>query len=387
MKVLHIASWYPNKQFPYEGDFVQRHLKAVAGQWPTNVLYIKKNNAHSIFKHTVSSEKKENLTETIFEYGSLATGIPVLDSFFSILRYQKLVFYFLRNYIKENGKPNVIHVHVAMPAGVAALAIKKTWGIPYVITEHSTMYHKDAIENLDSRPFLWRFMLKKVLQNANMLLPVTDNLGRIMNQIAPATPYCVISNVVDTSLFHLSPMKFHGLFKMIHVSGFTYQKNVEGIINALFLVNQNFDNWQFTFAGYADEKIKKMTTLLGLNEKIKWTGEVVYSEIAELMRANDCLVMFSRFENQPCVILEALCCGLPVITTKKGGISECINEENGLFTTSEDTLQLSKIIIQLKETYQKYNREKIAQQAMAKYNYEIIAAKIISVYSIVLGKA
>ena len=63
---------------------------------------------------------------------------------------------------------------------------------------------------------------------------------------------------------------------------------------------------------------------------IQFTGMLPYEEVARLMRNSDAFVLFSLYENMPCVVLEALCCGLPVITSDVGGLKEVINQENGV---------------------------------------------------------
>jgi glycosyltransferase involved in cell wall biosynthesis len=42
----------------------------------------------------------------------------------------------------------------------------------------------------------------------------------------------------------------------------------------------------------------------------------------------DAFILFSRHENFPCVVIEALCCGLPVVASNVGGIAEAVDETN-----------------------------------------------------------
>ena len=54
------------------------------------------------------------------------------------------------------------------------------------------------------------------------------------------------------------------------------------------------------------------------------------SKIHEIFRKSHCLVMASSSENAPCVIAEAHCSGLPVISSNVGGISDMVNNSNGV---------------------------------------------------------
>jgi glycosyltransferase involved in cell wall biosynthesis len=90
--------------------------------------------------------------------------------------------------------------------------------------------------------------------------------------------------------------------------------------------------------------------------------------------------MFSRFENLPCVLLEALCCGLPVISTNVGGIAEAVNDENGILIESENIPALANAMQKMIDEYHRYNHEKIAAEASAKYNYTKVGEQIAAFY-------
>ena len=90
--------------------------------------------------------------------------------------------------------------------------------------------------------------------------------------------------------------------------------------------------------------------------------------------------LFSRFENLPCVILEALCCGLPVISTSVGGIAEVINETNGILVTCEDTDELVLAMQNLIDNRNVYDRRTIAENATLLFNYKTVGKEIVSSY-------
>ena len=102
------------------------------------------------------------------------------------------------------------------------------------------------------------------------------------------------------------------------------------------------------------------------------------------MKDSDFLVMFSRYENLPCVILEALCCGLPVISTDVGGISEIINNSNGILIESEDKTALSNALEYMLDHLTQYDRKHIADNATKKYNYKSVGQAINKIYELYL---
>ncbi len=130
------------------------------------------------------------------------------------------------------------------------------------------------------------------------------------------------------------------------------------------------------------EGLKQLIEKTGLlNKKIFLRGEISYTEVAKEMQEANALLMFSRFENSPCSIIEALCCGLPVIATRVGGIPELINETNGMLVESLDKKGLIAAMEEMITNYKAYNRKKIAEDAAARFSYPVIGKKLDEVYA------
>jgi glycosyltransferase involved in cell wall biosynthesis len=83
----------------------------------------------------------------------------------------------------------------------------------------------------------------------------------------------------------------------------------------------------------------------------------------------------SLYENQPVVILEALCCGIPVISSEVGGISENINPENGILFKPNDENELVQAIENYIIKKDSYNSLQIQKRAMELYGKNIIAVE------------
>ena len=167
MNVLHLASWYPHEKDPYSGDFIQRQLIALSEFLPVTVIHLVKDtnlesNGFAISKHTRTNQMEEWLAG----YGVIRTGIPFADQFLSFLKYRRLLKQLVDDYIREKGKPDLIHVHVILNAGIVSMEISKELKIPYVVTEHSTIYHRNASENLWNRPFIFKKINRNIIKNA-----------------------------------------------------------------------------------------------------------------------------------------------------------------------------------------------------------------------------
>lgn len=386
MNVLHIASWYPSKVQPFNGDFIQRQLKALSLHMPVYVIAAVKDDEASPDEESWAENKlSDQFYERVCCYGSVKTGVGLIDRYFSSIRYKRILHKMVQDYIWEHGKPDLIHVHVAMNGGLIALQLKEQLGIPFVVTEHSTIYHPAAADRLESRFFMWRKKLKQVLRSAALLLPVSDDLGKAIQHHVPGVSCKVIPNVVDTDQFHLKTKPVSSVCELVHVSGMNYQKNTVGLLNALEQLKKIRTDWHCTMIGPASEALKDLSRKKGLADRIHWAGEVSYAEVAAYMQKSHALVLFSRYENQPCVILEALCCGLPVVTTRVGGIAEVIDASNGLFATSEQVNTLVEALDQLMKNYATFDVAQISNHATAAYNYSVVGKKIKQTYEDLLA--
>lgn len=380
MKVLWLVSWYPNRLDKFTGDFIQRHAQAVSQYCKVEVIFVKKDE--SLLPNTTATEKNVsgNLTEQIIYYNSSKTNFRIIDRALSFFNYKKHYRKAITQYFKTQGQPGYVHVHVAMNAGVAALWVKKKWNIPYLVTEHWVGYYKESVPSIYDNNYLFRVLNKRVLANAVLFLPVTKGLGEKVKANFVDVPFQVIPNVVNTAFFKykvFNPPKF----RFIHISYMNFQKNPEGMFAAARILKDRGYAFELFMLGNESETL----TTLGnkyelLPNVVMFKNAVPYAEVATCIQTASVFLMFSRFENLPCVLLEALCCGLPVISTDVGGIAEAVNNENGILVGSEDIGALANAMQKMMDEYGSYNREKIAAEASAKYSYANLGRQIAALY-------
>ncbi len=379
-KILWLVSWYPNKLNHWSGDFIQRHARAAALYNQVFVFFVVKDES-AIHTNDVLIETQQhgNLTEVIAFYHSLKTGVTPIDRILSLRKYFSVYKRLLREFVISQGRPKIVHVHVSMWAGVVARWFQRRYQVTYLVTEHWTGYDARSEESFYNRDFLFRVSNRSVFRSASLLLPVSTQLGQQINKKIASIPYIPVPNVVNTRFFNpgFAPSKTN---RFIHVSSMAYQKNVPGLLVVFAKFLQRHHHWQLVMIGPADEATRFYANSLGLQHAVTWLGELSYEQVASEMQQATALVLFSRFENQPCVILEALCCGKPVIATNVGGIAEVINEGNGILVESEDGEALQEAMTQLAENLHRYDAASISRNATAGYNYDVVGKKISELY-------
>jgi glycosyltransferase involved in cell wall biosynthesis len=382
-KILWLPSWYPSEIDFFTGDFIQRHARAVSIFQPLTIIYLVKDEKGVLTSDIL--EKKSvhgNLQEIIIYYKPYSIGVKAIDKLLSSARYVSVYRKYIRKYISEEGMPAFIHVHVPMKAGVLALWAKRKYDIPFIVTEHWCAYNKLNPENFFTRNILFRRLTKKIFQSATLVTMVCESNRKELLSLFDIEKSTIIQNVADRHLFYfLNNKPALPPFIFVHVSSLSYQKNAEGMLKAFAMLKVNFQHWRCIIIGPVNESLKQLAVHYGLEDFLEWTGELPNKAVASQMQNVHCMVMFSRYENSPCTIIEALSAGVPVIATNVGGIPEILDESNGLLVASEDIAGLSKAMENMIHNYQLYKRHAIAEKANQVFSYEIVGAAITKLYN------
>ncbi len=384
-KLLWLTSWYPNERDPFAGDFIRRMAEAVSVYQAVDLLFVGKAATQNSAPLNKAEERSSgsNLHESIYYYQSGNKNNP-LSKIASIYAYLKQHYRAIEELKRRNELPDLVHVHVAMRSGIVALYLRWKYKIPFVITEHWSGYYEQSGDSLFHKSLLTKYLTRRVLKTASMLLPVSDSLGKQINFYWAQVPFKKISNVVNTSFFYPVLLKPTGRFRFIHVSSLLYPKNPAGIINAFSKFIKSGADAELILAGPLNDTVTEHIKTSGAGSLIHCTGEISYERVGQAMRDSSAFILFSEYENMPCVLLEALCSGLPVIATAVGGIPEVINSCNGILVNAGNETELLEAMRHLMIHYAEYDRDQIAKKAATEFSYKNIAEQIIAVYDSVL---
>ena len=381
IRALWLTSWYPNRLDTQNGDFIQRHAKAASLYCKVDVIHIEPDKENKLTQPTERNCKTEgNLSETIVLYK--LSNIPFLGKIISWLRYIQIFKKEILCYIKNNGLPNVVHVHVPVKAGLLALWLKRKYKISFIITEHWNIYKSPAKDEFGKRNFLFRYYSKKIFRAAALFLPVSNDLGRRVCETVGDVKYEAVPNCADVNIFYLKEDIKAEEFTFIHASTFNYPKNPEAILKSFIVFNKKNPSTRLLMLGEIPQQLQEFISKENISsyKKIIFTGLVPYSEVAKKMQQSHTLLMYSRYENLPCVVLEALCCGLPVISSAVGGIPEIVAEKNGILLNKYSEECLVNEMENMFVNYSKFNQQKISMDAADKFSYPSVGKMIVSKY-------
>ena len=117
-----------------------------------------------------------------------------------------------------------------------------------------------------------------------------------------------------------------------------------------------------------------------LEDCVIFHGKKTSAEVAEAYQNADFFVLFSNFENLPCVIVEAFASGVPVLSTSVGGIAEIVSPERGILVPQGDENALWQGMNQLLDHSNEYDREAIRDYAIKSFASQNIGRQILEAY-------
>lgn len=369
--ILFISSWFPDKNDPTSGNFVQRHAEAVVLLNNVEILHAIGNadqREKFVFEDTIINE----IRTLIIYYKN--TEIPIVN----FLRRMKAY----RMGFTRMQKPDLVHANVLHNSMLFAVWLKKIHKIPFVVTEHWTALQKD---NLKKTPKKILKIAEFIGNQAAYILPVSNNLLISLEQIGIKAPKKIVSNVVNTEIFNI--VKRENLIpRFLHISNLISRKKADRIIAVAKKLHE--DGYRFTLEIGGDGEfqcLQKQIDQLNAENYIKTFGEISYRKVAEKMKSSNCFLLFSENETQGCVILESFACGVPVISTAVGGVPEFVQENFGILiekNNEEELYNAMKNIINKDHNFEA--PEVLREYIVSNFSKESIAKQFDEIYNQVL---
>lgn len=376
--VLFLPAWYPNRNDKMAGMFAQNHAIALREKLSVHVLYISpQKKLDKIFEFTSSANnefivyyrKPDHKNAVTIAYEGFLYGLAACLGYI--------------NYRIRFKKPKLFHVHVLTRAALVPFILSFFSNTYYYITEHWSRY---LPQNDDYHGNFRKWLTKKIVKRSRGISTVSLAMkNALISHKLTKSNFPIISNVVDHSFFNLEPTKLTFPFRFIHVSCFDEKsKNITGMLKAFKMLEDNDIPYHLRLIGKGVDFLLINNTVAALELKnVTFTGELTGAELLNEYRLANVMVLFSNYENQPCVILEAQACGLPVIATNVGGIPELITPDLGVLIEANDHGQLSVELNKFIEGKYKFQRQTIKNNAKSKYLHNIVAQQFLNFYQAV----
>jgi N-acetyl-alpha-D-glucosaminyl L-malate synthase BshA len=249
---------------------------------------------------------------------------------------------------------DILHVHYAIPHASAAYLAKqilKSQGIniPVVTTLHGTDI------TLVGKDPSFEPVITFCINESDAVTAVSESLKLDTYQhFNTEREIDVIPNFIKTKE-HLEPINLENRRRfaddneriLCHISNFRKVKRVEDVLKMFEIVNENIPS-KILFVGDGPERnnLERMTRELGLCKNVIFVGKV--RDTSQVLEISDLFVLPSKTESFGLAALEAMACGVPVISSNTGGIPEVNRHgETGFLSDVGDFEDMAKNALRL----------------------------------------
>lgn len=342
MHILVIPKWYTGRNDPQLGDFVRKQALAVAREHKVSVVFAVPLAGLSAPEEQELSEG-EGAWELRCYYRPSLSPIAPLRKLINLQRYWKASWNGLQRVFRERGLPEITHVHILVRPALVAWWLKRTRGIPYILSEQSSEY-LDGTWQAKGR--LFKLINRWLFRNASAVTVVSAHLGEGLKALGLTTNYRVVPNVVPGTDLPLpapgDPRHFLVVADLVDRT-----KNVSGVLHALKqAVDRGYDLQLAVIGDGPDrEQLQALAGSLSLASRVQWLGRVPNAEVLAHMGRTGAVVVNSNVETFSVVTGEALALGRPVIATRCGGPEAFITPENGILIAPRSTDELAAAMI------------------------------------------
>ncbi|WP_195759288.1 glycosyltransferase family 4 protein [Pedobacter puniceum] len=384
--ILIFPSWFPSKENPLDAIFTKKHVDLIS----------RKN------KVAVAFAVESNLLNGIYEIKSEENGnYPIYTCYYRTSRcnlylYKKIVNFYrkLNAYVKafkcamkHLKHVDFIHIHVIGFEAIIPLFYKIFKKIPYYITEHSTIYLRcNSVWSFEN--MFKRFIVKESLGISAVSNALRDGMRKLR---IDHRFFFVIPNIVDELKFQYKQKQKGEIFRFLHISRLDEKaKNTIGILRVFDKIFEQNKNIELHIVGGFPNVISESelySKKLKSKSNIFFHGVKFNDDIIAYYQKVDVFVMFSNYETQGVVVMEALFCGLPVITTNLLCFKEYLHQGNSIMIDPKDEISLQKVMeLVIKQEVEFWTPENIVIDIKEKFASQKIENSFMEFYKIGLSK-
>jgi len=374
--IVVFSSLFPSSEQPGAGLFIRERMFRVARQLPVSVVaptpWFPFQNLIRRFKphFRPGAPVYENQSGVDIWYPrfiSIPGMFKRLDG-----RMMALCTYPRMRRLKNAGRLDIIDAHFAYPDGYAAYLLGRWLKVPFTITLRGT-----EIRHVKDRRFAG--LLMQAVSHAAQVFSVSESLRQLLiNHGASPQQIEVVGNGVDTARF--SPQDRAAcrnalglpanMRVLISVGGLVPRKGFHRVIEVLPRIREVCPDLVFLVVGGASAEgnnrpaLEQLAKALGLEDCVRFLGPRRPDELAAILSAADVFVLATSNEGWANVFLEAMACGLPVVTTDVGGNKEVVSDDSlGIVVPFGDSEALRQAIeTSLQRTWDKDQIRSYAEQ-------------------------
>lgn len=398
-KVLVVALGYPTKENPFEASFFKEQVDFIASEYDCTVLVYREYTKGLIFPKKIEYSTLEYTKGIVQHYPVVYISAfrRVLEYAGSLVRKKKhgqisVGIYrsdMYRNRLKKTINEiinklsldyDIVYCISAQGSAYQALLFSEIKNKPFYISEHRPFPHP-GWSTIDVE--------KEAFEKAECFLAISkDKIRQVMLQNIKLKRIECTGNLIDETKFCYEPIA-HETKTLLIVAACSYFKNYDMFIETISkLAGKTSSDFKVVIAGYGankgyvdgvnefEERIKNSN----FADKAELIPSVSRDDIVNLYNRCDAFVMTSIQEGQPMVALEAACCGLPIFSTRCGGVEDYVTDEIGRLTDITDSDLLSDYLKEFVEDKISFDGNTIRNKVVSMYGKDAFMKKIKAIF-------
>ena len=393
-KVLYLATNYPNVAIPRRGLWVEGLVRFSQDKWDSFVIapvpycppipFLRES--YSRFRR-VPDCARTGSADVIHPRALTLPGgrFRRLDG--------NLLFACVKRQVKallNNFRFDIIHAHFTYPEGWIAARLGARFGIPVVITEHSSWRGWSDREPGVLRRARWA--VERCAAHVNVGTALHDEIREIVGDQARLH---VIPCGVDKAIFRPPPPDVAKRpHQLLFVGAVRPVKGLDVLLQAMAVLKRQGRRETLTvigdtfFSAYvkALRDAEALARDLRLDEVVTFKGGLDPQDVARLMQQSALLVSPSRREALGMVLIEALACGTPVVATLSGGPADIVTADVGRLVPVGDPEALAEAIAEVVDASAKFPADRLSTHALSRFDWTHVTDSYLKLYLNVLEK-
>lgn len=260
----------------------------------------------------------------------------------------------------RSGGYDLVHAFFGFPTGWLCYGTRGR--VPYILSlRGSDVPGENARFKLDYR-ILGPLVFKPIWRRASALVACSEGLKSRALRFLPSARIEVIPNGVDLDRFHPArDRSVPDMLRLLTVGRLSATKRVPLLVEMVGRLRVQGCPVRLTVVGGGrlDLELRSLVEQQGLGDAVTFTGRREAEDMPQIYREHDVFVSASMQEGMSNAMLEAMACGLPIVTTRCEGVDELISD-NGVVVDEPDPGSLAAAVRGLA-----HDREGLAAQAAA----------------------
>jgi teichuronic acid biosynthesis glycosyltransferase TuaC len=275
-------------------------------------------------------------------------------------------------YVARNGLPDLVHAHACLNAGVLAALIRARFGVPFILTEHSTGFAEGRLRWWE------RDLVRRVTARAEARVAVSPHLACLLERQFPGRAWSYVPNILGEAFLAPAARPVatgHHVFVFLCAARLVPAKNHALLIDAFAAAFAGDGAVRLLLAGDGPLRpaLERRCAQRGVAAQVEFLGTLSAEQLRATMANADAFVLASDVETFGVVVIEAQAAGLPVVCTASGGPDHLIAPRNGLLVPAGDRQALSRALTEMRRRAPDYDRRLISADAIRRFGPEAFA--------------